>query len=100
MPAATPTHLVSRELLERVRRDVLVRLLDPYRLFFSARRIDLDALAATAQDDHAALRPLHDLLAAGDPLLPQALAAALPAIESVACDAGHERLRKRSDAPL
>src|SRR5439155_8512969 len=79
------TGAVSRELLERIRRDVLVRLLEPYRLFMAARRIDLDALAVTHQDDHAAIRPLHDLLVSGHPLLPPAPVRALAAIEAVPC---------------
>ena len=92
--APPPMHLVSRELLERVRRDLLARVLEPYRLWLEAKRIKLDALRDSPQDDHALVHPLHDLLNGGDPLLPPALTAALPALDAVATEWGHEQLRR------
>jgi hypothetical protein len=84
---------VSRELLERVRRDLLVRLVAPYRLVLEAKGVPLDALAATAQDDLALVDALFAFLASDDPAVPAALVDALGAIAAVACEAGHERLR-------
>ena len=88
-----PAQLVSLELLERTRRDLLARLLSRQPLFFEKHRFSIAALAATAQDDGSMLQPLFELLNRGDPDLPPAYAASLVAIESVASDAGHERLR-------
>ena len=93
-PPPPPSRLpLSRELLERIRRDVLARLLDPYRLFLEAKHLPLDALRASPQDDLSLIDPLFALLSAPDSGAPPALLDALAAIDAVASDAGHERLR-------
>jgi hypothetical protein len=75
-----------------VRRDVLARLLAPHAAFLSVRGFSLAALGASAQDDLAHVHALADLLAQ-DPDAPVALFDTLAAVATVACDAGHERLR-------
>jgi hypothetical protein len=82
-----------RELLERMRRDVLVRVLAPHRPFLEARGAALEALAATAQDDLSLVSAVHALLASDAAEPPAALLEVLAALAAVACDAGHERLR-------
>ncbi len=93
VPTPTPKHIVSRELLERMQRALLVRLLEPHTLFLEARRVKLAPLAETAQDDLSLVHPLHDALNSGDPQLPPVLATDLPALDAIATEGGHERLR-------
>ncbi len=89
-----PTQVVSRELLERIRRDVLARLFEPYRLLLAAKGIDFDALRDSAQDDHTLIHPLHDLVNSGEAQLPPALVAMAVALDAVGTDWGHEQLRR------
>ena len=65
--APAPAQLVSLELLERTRRDLLARLLSRQPLFFEKHRFSIAALAATAQDDGSMLQPLFELLNRGEP---------------------------------
>ncbi|MGO8992393.1 MAG: hypothetical protein ACLQVI_03630 [Polyangiaceae bacterium] len=92
-PHTAPRPTTSRELLERLRRDVLARVLDPYRLYLEAKHVPLDALRATHQDDLSLVDALFALLADADAGAPLPLLEALAAIDAVASDAGHERLR-------
>ncbi len=85
--------LPPRELLERMRRDVLARVLAPHGDFFDAKGVALSALAATAQDDLSLVGRVYALLASDTATPPTALLETLAALAGVACDAGHERLR-------
>jgi len=88
----TPRPAVSRELLERIRRDVLARVLAPQRDFFAGCDLSLDALAATVQDDLTLVNAAFSCLVERADA-PIDLLTSLAAIEGVASDAGHERLR-------
>ncbi len=94
MASTPPKRALRRELLERIRRDLLARVLAPHALFLHARKIPLDALAASAQDDHTLVSALFELLTSDDPTVPADLVDAVLAIDLVANGAGHEQLRR------
>jgi len=91
LPSAHPAP--PRELLERMRRDVLTRVLAPYRAFLDANGVALDALAATPQDDLSRVSALYAVLASDAAPPPAPLLETMAALAAVASDAGHERLR-------
>ena len=75
--SGTSPQAIAREILERVQRDVLARLVEPHRLFLEVRRVKVDALRASAQDDLSVVEALFEAVSAGDPQMPGALATTL-----------------------
>ncbi len=101
MPSTAPKRALRREFLERIRRDLLARLLaaqPTHALFLHARKIPVDALAASAQDDYTLVYALFALLTSCDPALPTDLLDAILAIDAVATPSGHEQLRRLDTA--
>jgi hypothetical protein len=82
--------IVSRELLERLARPLLVRILAPYGLWCQARHVDLDALARSSDD--AAIVPLYKWLAKGDAAMPVDLRQQMLDLAEVATKDGHDEI--------
>ena len=89
MAKSTSKRLVSRDLLESLSRPLLARLLENHALFCRARRIDLAVLAASSQNDFAALTTLFEVLSRGDAALPPDLARDFLDLREVA-EGGHD----------
>jgi hypothetical protein len=88
------TRIIRRVTLDRIRRDLLVRILAPFSELFTARGLPLADLAATAQDDRSVVRRVHDLLHADVSAVPAELRAQLIALDALANAAGQDALYK------
>jgi hypothetical protein len=84
--------IARRELLERIPRDLLVRILEPFSAFFSAAEISLPALAATLQEDRTLVARIYGLLHADESAVPPELRERLLALDALATPAGQAAL--------
>jgi hypothetical protein len=84
--------LFRRELLERIPRPLLVRILAPHDAFFAAAGISLSDLAATPQDDRSLVRRVDALLHNPAITPPPALIDGIVAIDSIATASGQATL--------
>jgi hypothetical protein len=86
------TRIIRRVVLDRIRRDLLVRILTPFADFFTARAVALSDLAATAQDDRSVVRRVHELLHADVTAVPADLRMQLVAVDALANASGQDAL--------
>jgi len=86
------TAIVRSEVLYRVPRALLVRILGPFEAFFAARAVSLAELAATAQDDRTLVRAALDALHADVSAVPAPCRAQLSALNALATASGQTTL--------
>jgi hypothetical protein len=84
--------IVRRELLDRVPRALLVRILAPFEEFFGARGLSLAELGATEQTDRRLVRRVHDILHADVAVVPRDLRHSLGALDALANASGQAAL--------